>query len=268
MTFEVVGSVDAGPEPASAEGLRAELCPACHHPLQPGAVICTNCGRHLKSGVSIKTIIRAKKAGSIGWAVFVGALAAAIGGAIWAGIVVVTDHEIGYAACVIGVITGFAVCMTIRERTWRAGAIAAGLAVCGLLIGKLLIVQWAVPGLLKEEFGQDEKRMNEYVAAVLLTEATTDPAVRAWYESDSDEERPSDPELARKVDQVAQQVRGRFAGMTKEEKLDKLCDAALENISLAERIELTCSPYDILWFLLAIGAAWKIGAGTPARAQA
>lgn len=261
----LAAAADAGRRPGSTPDAPAGICPACHHPLQPGALICTNCGRHLKTGLGIKTVVRAKKAGSLGLAVLAGGLAAVIAGAIWAGIAVVTEYEIGYVACGVGLLTGFAVCLTTRERSVRVGLMAAGLAVCGLLIGKLLIFQWAVPGFMKKEFAKDEKEMNELVVAVLLSEAATDPAVRAWVESDTDAERPSDPELAKKVDQIEKQVVKRFAAMTKEEKLDKLCDAAMENISLAKRIELTCSAFDILWFLLAIGAAWKMGAGTTGR---
>jgi hypothetical protein len=75
----------------------------------------------------------------------VGALSAAVlaalgGGLVWAGVVIVTQYDIGILALLVGGATGFAVhrlggsTVTMADR-----AIASLLAACGILLGKYVI---------------------------------------------------------------------------------------------------------------------------------
>jgi len=126
----------------------AGQCPKCGEFLEPDAVLCINCGHHLKMGVNAKTVSRAKFAGRTGIAIIVSALGSILGGLLWAGIVVLTGFEAGYVAIGVGFLAGGGIVLMTSERGPKIGAIAVTLAIVDLLIGKILIFQWGVPKML------------------------------------------------------------------------------------------------------------------------
>jgi hypothetical protein len=120
-------------------------CPKCGAALQSAsAVICTNCGHNLKLGINAKTAKKVKATGKLGLAIVIGASAALLSGGIWAGIAIYFKMEIGWVACLVGLITGAAVCKVTEERSERIGAIAVALACVGLLTGKMLSAEYLV----------------------------------------------------------------------------------------------------------------------------
>jgi hypothetical protein len=157
----------SAPEPASgASSGEAGSCPKCGAELQSkNAVICTECGTNVKLGVNVKTLNTAKTAGKFGIAIGVGAAAALISGGIWAWIAISLQVEIGWIACLIGLITGLAVCLVTPERSTRMGAVAVALACVGLLAGKLLTAEYQIRNVFKsfenmsKEFAKADKEM-------------------------------------------------------------------------------------------------------------
>ena len=122
-----------------------DACPSCGATLQSKtAIICTECGQNVKLGLNVNTVKNAKAAGKFGMAIGVGAAAALLSGAIWAWIAVSIRMEIGYVACLVGFITGLAVCMVTKERSSRVGAMAVMLACVGLLAGKMLTAEFQI----------------------------------------------------------------------------------------------------------------------------
>jgi hypothetical protein len=108
------------------------------------AVICTECGHNLRMGLNVNTVAKAKKAGKFGLSIGIAAAAAIVSGLIWAGIVIATGFQIGWVAWFIGLVTGAAICLVTPERSPRVGLIAAGLAICGLLIGKMVTAEYYI----------------------------------------------------------------------------------------------------------------------------
>jgi hypothetical protein len=185
-------------------------------------------------------------------------------GVVWAGIVVVTGYELGIVAWGVGLVTGVAVCAATSERSGRVGLMVAGLAFAGLLLGKFLTVEWAMPGMVSQEFAKDEETLDMLLRGVVAEEITTDPELIEWLE-EGEGRPPSDPELARKCKELDDQIRDRIAAMAKQEKVNRITTALLGNMSFAQRLLATNSLFDILWLCLAVGTAWKLGTGGGAK---
>lgn len=168
--------------------------------------------------------------------VIFGAMAAIICALLWAGIVVVTGYEVGIVAWLVGLGSGIAVAMTTSERSVRLGTIAAGAALVGILVGKIIIVQWSVPGAADE------------LAEMMDEEDASEIPAR----------------LEPKVEELRSHVIERMSSMSLEEKKE-LCRGRLETLvaeaSFTDHVKSQMSFYDILWFLFAVASAWRIATG-------
>jgi hypothetical protein len=83
----------------------------------------------------------------------VGGLAGAlVGAAVWAGIAIATNLEVGYVAVLVGFLAGFGVKMGARtQRGLLLQCLAAGLAVVGLLAAKYMLFAYTVVKLGHEQ---------------------------------------------------------------------------------------------------------------------
>jgi hypothetical protein len=145
-----------------------EKCPKCGATLQSAnAVICIECEQNVKLGMNINSIKKAKVAGKLGLAIGTGAAAALLSGGIWAAIAVSIKMEIGWIACLVGLITGIAVCLVTQERSQRMGALAVLLACVGMLTGKMLTAEYLIRDTFKsvasitKKFSEVNKKMGK-----------------------------------------------------------------------------------------------------------
>ncbi len=132
-------SEDVAPD---VDDVPSARCRHCGEPLAPGAVLCTSCGTHCRTGVNVKALQAAGKVGRFGVALTVGLIAALAGGVLWALLAIWTETEYGWIAWVLGGLVGMAVRLTTRERSVRVGIAALLLAVLGLGIGKVLMTEY------------------------------------------------------------------------------------------------------------------------------
>ena len=85
-----------------------------------------------------------------------GVVAALIGGAVWAGIVVLTDYEVGFIAWGIGALCGFAVVMASNGRKGvPLQIVAVATAMLGIVIGKYFSFYHFLKQYLAEEEGAE-----------------------------------------------------------------------------------------------------------------
>lgn len=85
-----------------------------------------------------------------------GILGALVGGAVWAGIVVVTDYEVGFVAWGIGALCGFAVVMFTRgSKGFPLQVIAVVTSVLGIAIGKYFSFYHFLKQVVIEEEGAE-----------------------------------------------------------------------------------------------------------------
>ena len=239
-------------------------CRRCGKPLAEDAKLCTRCGTYIKSGVNAKTIARAKGLGKFGFAMIVGGVAALIGGLVWAGVAAGLNMEIGYVAWGIGGLTGLAVISCTEERSARVACAAAGFAVMGILIGKCLSIAWVMPSA--EKIATEVAGNDILIAAVILDQMVakgeTDADVRAYWQSD-DDDAPS-AAVDKKVSKLLAEALERAAKMSPAEKeaLGRwAAKKAIAETSYLDNLETQLSPWDALWLFLAVGTAWKMGAG-------
>ena len=85
-----------------------------------------------------------------------GLLAAAIGGAAWAGIVILTDYEVGFVAWGIGALCGFAVAaLAGNARGVPLQIIAVVASVLGIAAGKYVTFHHFLKAFVEEEAGAE-----------------------------------------------------------------------------------------------------------------
>jgi hypothetical protein len=200
-------------------------------------------------------------------AIIAGAIAAIVSGVIWGAITAITAHEVGYVALGVGALVGFAVIKMTPERSAKVGLIAAALALLGLFIGKMLGIEWGTTPEVAKSFEKNQAVMAGAVFEDMVAKGEVDKDLAEWMKnSTEDEEAPV--ELQPKLEAVSQKVVERLKTMSPEEKKAmRKAKQAVASIGYVERIKKTATPYDILWILLALGAAWKIGTGTALRKQ-
>jgi len=223
-----------------------------------GNVLCINCGHHLGIGVSAETVVRVRKAGRAGVALAVAGAASVVGGLVWAGIVVATGYEVGIVAWGIGLLCGVAIVLVTDERNERMGAAAAGLAFLGLLIGKLLIVQWGVVPALAEEIASEPKYLYPIALDRMVEARELAPDEMAEMEADDDEI----PDAIQSS--IEEKVKGRVSRMSADEKkalARETAERVVSSMGYLERIQAVSSFYDVLWVILALASAWKLGSG-------
>ncbi len=249
------------PPPPSMPASRPTACPKCGAQVKPDAVICINCGNNLRLGINVKTIAKAKKAGSFGLALGVGAAAALLTGLLWAGIAIGINMEIGWVAIGVGAVTGFAAVMFTEERSVRLGMAAAALAILGLLVGKLVTANY----FYNKEFkaiAEDAEALDEYVFWGLVYNGGATGELAEWLKSNN----PDDVEIPEKLrNELMMEVKKKISAMSQEEKrgaTDAMVESYLGSVGYASRVISFMSLWDILWFFLAVGTAWKIGNGT------
>ena len=194
-----------------------------------------------------------------------GAAAAIIGGAVWALIVGVTKYEVGWIAWGIGGLVGFAMSLNTDRRSKGLAALAASLAIFGLLFGKVLIQHYITRPAFERELASDPKAI-DFGAAMQLRERRGFP-----------------PPLQRRLDALASTdtmpdalweemiaAGATHAATLPEEERLRLASAAVTftsaNISYWQQLSWGFSPWDLLWFGLAVSTAWRMLGAPPAVA--
>jgi hypothetical protein len=97
--------------------------------------------------------------GPLGKGIAFSCTGAVVGALIWYGIAKSTGYEIGYVAWVVGILAGFGMHLGVRAESGIAGGLAALIAFCGILGGKMLVVAWVIFPLMAQESKQESKRL-------------------------------------------------------------------------------------------------------------
>jgi len=80
-------------------------------------------------------------------------VAALLGGAIWGGIVLLTEYEVGFMATGIGLLSGYAVTFFTEKKGPPLQAIAVFSALGGILVGKYFTFFLTLKDFVKAEYG-------------------------------------------------------------------------------------------------------------------
>lgn len=192
--------------------------------------------------------------GGNGSALVFGAVAATVGGLIWAGVVLVTEYEIGWLAWGIGWGVGAAMASRTMNRSPQLGISAATLAVVGLLIGKLLIFSSQLNSFA-DDVMEEEATLRAVVAMDMYTNGGFDKATQARLEAlGEDDELPDDIAAS-----VEQQIDNKLSGLNVDQRRELAAQFATNlgaDLSYVDRIVAQLTPYDALWFGLAVFTAF------------
>ena len=151
-------------------------CPECGTAIPGNAALCVQCGYNLETGKQAKAAsVRAAQAsaaarkmatgaGSFILGCVLSAVGALLGAAIWAGITIASDYEIGWIAWILGLLAGGGMVLGYREQNLRAGVVAAGIAVLGIAAARIMIFLF----LLSSEIGEfaETRHFKEMALAV------------------------------------------------------------------------------------------------------
>jgi len=211
-----------------------------------------------KGGGTASTPSAPKRASPLVNGILVG-IVAAVG---WAVVAYVTHYEIGWVAWGVGALIGLAVAKSAHEPNAVLGPMAAGLAVASLLLGKILILEFALPPILRAELLKDQDATAAMFMVDMRTHKSFSPEVQATLERI--ETRPdalSGEQRFELQQQVQAEARARAANASKaeREKVVKVnSQQILDAMGFFGALKELFTFWDVLWIFLAVSSAFKI----------
>jgi hypothetical protein len=200
-------------------------------------------------------------------AVIAGLIAAVAGGFLWAVIVVFTGYEVGWVAWGVGGLVGLTMLKVAGIPSRGLGARAAVLAAVGLLVGKWLIIEIGVRSELRDEIAANPELLQQAVFVDMIENEALPPDLTASIEALGEEDELPDSVMVR----IQEVVDERIAVMD-EDEMDSVAthfaQLFIGELGFMDRMQATMSGWDLLWFFLALGTAWRLASGSAAREAA
>ena len=199
-------------------------------------------------------------------ALLAGGGAALIGGAVWALIVAVTDMEVGYVAWGVGWLVGLSMVRFTTRRGRAFSALAATFAAIGLIFGKVLILQFVSGPAFDSYLRADSTGMASAATWELRREhkfpAGLQSRIDALGENDTLPDALWDEMFATGKAEVARRSPEQQAALAQ-----SYVTGVKRRLGFWRRLSWHLSPWDLLWFGLAISTGWSMLARrTPAAA--
>ena len=203
--------------------------------------------------------------------VVAGVVAGIIGAALWAIIAAVTGFEIGWLAWGIGAGVGAGVAWG-SEGSPATGILAVIIAVVAILAGKFISVEIVIAkemGVANEEIAQQFEN-DEYLISWLADEVINDYIDEgkniSWPAGVDPDEAAAESDYPPKIWAVAQQKWNAMSDEEKEQHKNDVAEQVRQNMQdYAESVKTdgflaSFGVIDIVFFVLAIGTAYKVGA--------
>lgn len=211
--------------------------------------------------------------------------AALLGAILWAVIACTTGYELGIVAWGVGVLAGLGLTLFTEGRKVRLGLLAALFAFLGIMMGKFFFANWYVMPELRKQLHRmrpsnediedilKDPDMMFAVACLELADRTQFDQEFAWkviiarnsgeLPTENREEIESAQKKALELLDNWPEDRKRVAARRQSFKiLRKIADVMMESkIGLFFVFIATFSPWDLLWFPIALWSAYKIGSG-------
>lgn len=190
-------------------------------------------------------------------ALLAGAIAALIGGAVWAALVAFAKLEVGYVAWGIGLAVGVAMAAVTQNRGRGMAMLAAGLAALGLVAGKTMIVQFATEPALVKEIEADQGWLAQAAAYELQAQGALPADIQQQYEALAEDDTIPDALWNGMLEAGG----AHLASVLPEERsriASNYASYLLSGFDFTTLLVMQMSLWDLLWFGLAIATAWKI----------
>lgn len=202
------------------------------------------------------------------------AIGGVIGAAIWGGIAAATGYEIGYVAWGVGLLCGGGA-MWLGGSGSMMGVACALIALVSIFSGKMLAVQMSAPGEIRKliEAEYTREMYQEYMDdAEALASLEPDADYREFmiernYTFEEAPEDISDEEYAFFVEETVPSLRDIYENQPTYEEwkargVKEGTDAVMAEVSLFDAAKDNLGVIDILFALLGIGTAYKLGTGS------
>ncbi len=196
----------------------------------------------------------------VGFAILTGLIGAAVGGGIWAAVVLLTGYEVGWVAWGVGAVAGIGVRFGLGDAD-NGMLIGGGCAVFGFLLGKILIATLFTAGDVSE-LVQDEEYVTIAMMARMVDEGEIPADVGRFIRIDNEEE-PS-PEATVALEEYFQAAQVKSYELSTDERYELVkwySGKMLGDLSLGTRLMLLFSFWDLLWFFLAVSTGAKVAVG-------
>ena len=199
--------------------------------------------------------------GEIGAGLGFGLLTAAVCGAGWAGIAYVSGYELGILAAGVGWLTGLAVAMSgCRLETSRLIALVC--VVAGLLFGKVLIIEWEIPfKAASKELARDDRTMYLFTLYDMAVHEEVPRSVRdtimgMQFWSSKPKTYAVNPLVEQYEERIARKLRS-YSVPKREQVAQLFLRDTMRQVSYPGRLSASLSWFDLLWFFLALTAAYR-----------
>jgi hypothetical protein len=210
------------------------------------------------------------------WATIGGLVAGAIGAAVWAGVAMMLDRELGILAWALGGAVGLGVALGAKEDAgWHTGILAAVLSIAAICAGKYVIADQVVNTVLASPEGRSfEDRVNgfsednakAYLADQLASAQVQEGKTLEW---PPDSALESATELSDYPQVIVKDVEARWGAMDAQAKTDYTASAKANVLSEVSKtvnnaksmmfLE-TFGLFDNFFFILAVGTSFRLGA--------
>jgi hypothetical protein len=190
-------------------------------------------------------------------AIIAGAIAALVGAGLWAGIVLLTNYEVGWVAWGVGALVGLAMTRVTPGRGGAVALFAAVLAAGGLLAGKLMIATFGTgPGLVREIKGDNDLMTQAGLYHLRETGALPQP-VQSRLDALGEADTIPDALWAQMVEAGAAHV-AEATRVERDSMAVAFASAVVGGAGPFDLLQAQLSAWDLLWFFLAITTAWRL----------
>ncbi len=258
---------------------KGPVCPACYNPIAAGAVLCTRCGHNSSTGQAVKTRVQKKADGESAGAkalaatgtaaaplfALIGACAGgAVGAGLWAAVAYFAHFEIGWIAWIVGLLAGGGALVATGGRGGIiAGGIAAVVSVAAIGAGKFAAVSISVDEVARQFATVSDDTLLMRTTFDLAWEWEEEGRTVAWKDgTDWDTaEYPDDF-----PDDILAAGQDAFDGMSSSERAALRSQmesevASFMSVAKDEGFMASWGWLDAVFVLLAVGTAFKVGAG-------
>lgn len=181
---------------------------------------------------------------------------------LWALVAYVTHYEIGWVAWGVGALIGLAVAKSAHEPSASLGTTAAALAVASLILGKVLILEFALPPILRSEFLKDREATATMFLIDMGINRSFSPELQAALDGIHDREDPVSSEQRENLQgRMAAEAMARAAAATPAERERVVrvnSEGILAGMGFLGALGKLFDMWDVVWIGLAISSAWKI----------
>jgi len=200
-------------------------------------------------------------------AVIAGAVAALIGGGLWALVVIVTKYELGWIAWGVGLLVGLVMSRATPARGTTVAIVGAIIAALGLLCGKALIATFTVSTrAVTGEIVSDSSLVLQAASWHLDTEVGWPEDIQARLdELGADDTLPDALWQEMLVASAAHAASWTPADTA--EIAAAYAGAILGRVGAIDRLRWQFGPWDLLWFGLAVVTAFRILRGAPSQPE-